>query len=49
MSELDKLKAENKKLLDDIRVVALGEPFEAIQMRMKWRRKFKVIDLKKRK
>jgi hypothetical protein len=36
-----KLQAENKRLMADIRVMACGECFDAIQMRLKWRAKFK--------
>jgi hypothetical protein len=36
-----KLQEENKRLLADIKVMACGECFDAIQMRLKWRRIFK--------
>jgi len=36
-----KLQAENKRLMADIKVMATGECFEAIQLRMKWRKVFK--------
>lgn len=39
-----KLKEENKRLLADIKVMACGECFEAIQMRIKWRTKFKRVE-----
>jgi hypothetical protein len=44
----EELKRENDKLMADIRVMACGEPFEAIQKRIEWRDKFKVIDLVKK-
>lgn len=36
-----KLQAERNRLLKDIEVMACGETFEAIQMRLKWRKKFR--------
>ena len=39
-AEYDRVVKENKELLDDIRVMACAEAFEAIQMRMKWRKIF---------
>jgi hypothetical protein len=35
-----KLQGERNRLLKDIEVMACGEPMEAIQMRLKWRKKF---------
>lgn len=40
-SVFQKLKEENKRLLEDIRVMATGECFDAIQLRIKWRKHFK--------
>lgn len=36
-----KLQAENRRLLADIKVMACGEVFDAIQMRIKWRKRFR--------
>jgi len=36
-----KAKEENKRLLADIKVMACWECFEAIQMRIRWRKIFK--------
>jgi hypothetical protein len=44
----EKLQRENNKLMADIRVMDCGECFEAIQKRIEWRAKFKVIDLVKK-
>jgi hypothetical protein len=35
-----KLQGERNRLMKDIEVMACGEPMEAIQMRLKWRKKF---------
>jgi len=35
-----KLQAENRRLRADIKVMACGQPVDAIQMRIKWRKKF---------
>ena len=40
-SVYQKAKEENKRLLADIKVMACGECFDAIQMRIKWRKIFK--------
>ncbi len=37
-----KLQAENRRLMADIKVMTCGECFDAIQMRLRWRAKFKV-------
>lgn len=36
-----KLQAENKRLMADIKVMATGECFDAIQLRMKYRKQFR--------
>ena len=43
-SVYQKAKEENKRLLADIKVMACGECFDAIQMRIKWRKIFKEIE-----
>lgn len=40
-SVYQKLKEENKRLLADIKVMACGECFDAVQMRIKYRTKFR--------
>jgi len=40
-SVYQKAKEENKRLLADIKVMACGECFDAIQIRIKWRKIFK--------
>jgi len=40
-SVYQKLAEENKRLMRDIKVMACGECFEAIQMRLKWRKFFR--------
>ena len=39
-SAFQKLAEKNKRLMKDIEVMACGECFEAIQMRIKWRKYF---------
>ena len=39
-SVYQKAKEENKRLLADIKVMACGECFDAIQLRIKWRKIF---------
>jgi len=40
-SVYQKAKEENRQLMKDIKVMACGECFDAIQMRIKWRKIFK--------
>jgi hypothetical protein len=35
------VKEENKKLLQDLRVISTGNPVKAFLLRLKWRKKFK--------